>query len=461
MAAPATPQPRRGLFSGRGIRKLRRNRLAMAALAVIAFYFALAAASLVGLVSVKDTKARVLPDKMPGLFASPDLEHRVEVVGWFIDRAEQAVEAAERTAARDGDQAARRVLDDAALAERRFVDRPLDELRGLLDTALDALDEMELRLADYEDAGDTLVTGPARIERLRDRPDAADRIAAIEAEMAAAAEARPALQAALAEATAQAEARVLEIMPIPSGAPGVAYFFRTLLGSNNQGKSILLNAVYSTRIAFQVGLVVAIACTIIGTALGAAAAFYGGWVDYVVMYLVSVLSSIPTLVLLGVLVVMFFGNPLFDNPAEKPGLALVPVYCAMGLTFWISTCRAVRGEVLKIKGLEYVQAATTVGFGRLYILMRHVIPNTSHIMFINFALLFIGAIKSEVILSFLGLGVKEQPSWGIMISQGKDDVLGGFFWEVGAASVFMFGLVLAFNILTDALQDAFDPRHVD
>ena len=94
------------------------------------------------------------------------------------------------------------------------------------------------------------------------------------------------------------------------------------------------------------------------------------------------------------------------------------------------------------------------------IMLKHVVPNTAHLMFINMSLLFIGAIKSEVILSFLGLGVKGQPSWGTMISQAKEDVSNYFFWEVGTASVLMFGLVLAFNIVSDALQDAFDPKHV-
>jgi peptide/nickel transport system permease protein len=81
-------------------------------------------------------------------------------------------------------------------------------------------------------------------------------------------------------------------------------------------------------------------------------------------------------------------------------------------------------------------------------------------MLINFSLLFIGAIKSEVILSFLGLGVKKGPSWGIMISQSGPEVTNGFFWQIGAATVFMFVLVLAFNILSDALQDVLDPKHV-
>jgi peptide/nickel transport system permease protein len=178
------------------------------------------------------------------------------------------------------------------------------------------------------------------------------------------------------------------------------------------------------------------------------------------MWIVSTLSSIPYLVLLAVFAFMFTGSAWFDNPAQRPELQLVKLYVAMGLTFWVSTCRVIRGEVMKIKELEYVQAATAIGFGRFYILLRHVIPNTVHIMFINFSLLFIGAIKSEVILSFLGLGVSGQPSWGTMISNSKDDLSNFFFWEVLTASVLLFILVLAFNIVSDALQDAFDPKHV-
>ena len=106
---------------------------------------------------------------------------------------------------------------------------------------------------------------------------------------------------------------------------------------------------------------------------------------------------------------------------------------------------------------------TAIGFGRFYILMRHILPNTLHLMFINFSLLFIGAIKGEVILTFLGLGLPlgSGASWGIMISQAKAEVVQGFFWQIGAATFFMFLLVLAFNILSDALQDAFDPKHVN
>lgn len=234
--------------------------------------------------------------------------------------------------------------------------------------------------------------------------------------------------------------------------------FRMSLGTDRQGRSIMGRAVYSIKVAIQIGLVVAVISVLLGSLIGAAAAFFGGWVDHVVVWLYSTLSSLPDLVLLGVLVFMFTGS-IFDD-VTRPYLSLVPIYAAMCLTFWIGPCRVVRGEVMKIKQLEYVQAATAIGFGRVKILLRHALPNTVHLMFINFSLLFIAAIKNEVVLSFLGLGVKVGPSWGRMIQESTQQVINGFFWQIGAATVFMFVLVLAFNIVSDALQDAFDPKHV-
>lgn len=224
------------------------------------------------------------------------------------------------------------------------------------------------------------------------------------------------------------------------------------LGTDRQGRSIFFRAVYSIKVAVQIGLVTALLSVLLGGVLGAAAGYFGSWVDLLVTWLYSTFSSVPNLVLLAVLAFAFTGSRLEQT--------LVPVYTAFCLTFWIGPCRVVRGEVLKLKELEYVQAATAVGFGRIYILLKHILPNTAHLLFINFSLLFIGAVKSEVILSFLGLGVKKGPSWGIMISQSSAEVQTGFFWQIGAATAFMVGLVLAFNVLTDALQDAFDPRHV-
>ena len=243
-----------------------------------------------------------------------------------------------------------------------------------------------------------------------------------------------------------------ELYPMPKGLNGVIYKFRLMLGTDQQGRSIMLRALYSAKIAIQVGLIVSFCAVLFGSIVGAAAGYFGGIIDHLVIWLYSTFSSIPYLVLLVVLSFMFTGSPL-----EK---TLIPLYVAFSLTFWIGPCRVTRGEALKLKSLDYVQAAQALGASKARILLKHIIPNTSHLMFINSSLLFIGAIKGEVVLTFLGLGLKEGVSWGTMISQSKPEVVSGFFWQIGAATFFMFVLVLAFNILTDALQDAFDPKHV-
>jgi len=245
---------------------------------------------------------------------------------------------------------------------------------------------------------------------------------------------------------------LLELYPSPTGIEGWIYKFRLMLGTDQQGRSIMLRALYSAKIAIQVGIIVSFIAVCFGSIIGAAAGYFGGIVDHVVIWLYSTFSSIPYLVLLVVLAFMFSGSAL-----ER---TLVPLYVAFSLTFWIGPCRVTRGEALKLKNLDYVQAAQAIGASRWRILLRHILPNTAHLMFINSSLLFIGAIKGEVVLTFLGLGLKKGVSWGTMISQSQSEIVSGFFWQIGAATFFMFVLVLAFNILTDALQDAFDPKYV-
>lgn len=257
---------------------------------------------------------------------------------------------------------------------------------------------------------------------------------------------------------AQLEAECSKFFAPLSGISKLTYNLRWSLGTDRQGRSVFVRGIYSIKVALAVGLVVALLSVLIGTLLGACAAFLGGWIDQAVVWLYSTLSSMPELVLLAVIVYAFNGT-VFDR-ASSPWLALIPVYAAMCMEFWIGPCRVIRGEVMKIKELEYVQAVKAVGFGRMYILLRHVIPNTAYLMFINFSLLLIAAIKYEVVLSFLGLGVKVGPSWGRMIQESTPEVINGFYWQIGWATLLMFVLVLAFNIVADALQDAFDPKHV-
>lgn len=248
--------------------------------------------------------------------------------------------------------------------------------------------------------------------------------------------------------------------------------FRLLLGTDKQGRSIMLRAIWSVRVAMLVGFVTGVVSVVFGTVLGLVSGYFGGWLDHAVTWLYSTFASIPNIVLLIVLSFAFSGGEFDDMLNQWTGglvrkligvpvqETLIPVFIAFCATYWIGPCRVIRGEALKLRELEYVQAAQVLGYGRLRILLRHMLPNVAHLMLINFSLLFIGAIKSEVILSFLGLGVKKGPSWGIMISQSGQEVINGFYWQIGAATIFMFGLVLAFNILSDALQDILDPRHV-
>ena len=132
---------------------------------------------------------------------------------------------------------------------------------------------------------------------------------------------------------------------------------------------------------------------------------------------------------------------------------------ALALTSWIGTCRLVRAEVMKIRELDYVLAARAIGTRGFVIQVRHVIPNVTHLGIINFSLGFIGAVKAEVMLSYLGLGVDVGvPSWGSMINAARMDLFQGRWWQLTAAVVAMFFLVLALNIFGDRLRDALDPK---
>ncbi len=447
------------IMRSRGMKKFTRNRLAVVASFVIGIYMLIALAVAFGAISLEECRERVLPGRAYGFLQEPNQEERFNELNWYISQHLESTLGSPSGFASDPDSASRR--ERAALAERGIPedlsDSQVQEIWAALSASFAELDDAWL---DREDLRYEIADINLMISESEDADEQADLADELE-DLAAEGETYDREVNALVE---QVEAGLLELMPIPTGFAGLKYGFRTFLGSDESGRSVAMRAFYSIKIAFQVGLVAALMSVSIGTILGGLAGFFGSWVDHAVMWLVSVLSSVPYLVLLAVLVYVVRGNALFsewfDNPQERPGLALVPVYAAFGLTFWIGTCRVVRGEVMKIKELEYVQAATAIGFGRIRILLKHVIPNTTHIMFINFSLIFIGAIKSEVILSFLGLGVQGQPSWGVMISLGREDVQNFFFWTVLSATALMFGLVLAFNIVSDALQDAFDPKHV-
>lgn len=219
-------------------------------------------------------------------------------------------------------------------------------------------------------------------------------------------------------------------------------------GTNLIGQDIFQRALFSVSTAFEVGMIVALLATLLGALLGALAGFFSGrFTDEAVIWTMGVLDSIPFYLLVAAIAFALQGNPY-------------AMHIAMISTFWVTTARLVRGEVIKLKNLEFIEAAHAIGVGELTIIFRHMLPNTLHILLVQFTITFVAAIKSEVILSFLGLGVKEGMSWGLMLAESTFEVLAGFFNNFLAASLLMFGLVMAFNMFADALQDALDPRQV-
>ena len=226
--------------------------------------------------------------------------------------------------------------------------------------------------------------------------------------------------------------------------PSMQYWF----GTNINGQDVYQRAIYSTKTAFQVGMVVALVATALGALAGCLAGFFSGrWIDEVILWLMGSIDCIPFY-----LFVAAVGFAMQESEYA--------MHVAMITTFWTGSGRLVRGEVIKLKNLAFVEACRAIGVPSFGIIFKHILPNTFHILLVEATITFVGAIKSEVILSFLGLGVKEGISWGLMIAEASQEVSAGIYNNFIAASAFLFVLVMAFNLFSDSLQDALDPRKV-
>jgi peptide/nickel transport system permease protein len=217
------------------------------------------------------------------------------------------------------------------------------------------------------------------------------------------------------------------------------------LGTDGLGRDVGLRLAQGARIAFQVGVVSSLIAIPIGVLLGCLGGYFGGKMDDFVVWLSTTFASIP-----GLLFVLAI--------AMVVGKGLLGVFLAIGLTTWVGVCRLIRAEVLKQKSRGYVRAARALGFSHGRILFRHILPNVIHVAVVSFTLRFPAAIGTEVFLSFLGIGAQGQPSWGTMISSARLRLWQGVWWELAAVTVAIFAVVLAFNLLGDALRDALDPR---
>ncbi len=217
-------------------------------------------------------------------------------------------------------------------------------------------------------------------------------------------------------------------------------------GSDIFGRDILGRAIHGITTAISIGLLASTLSLVIGLVLGAFAGYFGGKVDGLIVWLYTTVDSIPYILLIPSLTFVL-------------GRGLINVFIAVGLTSWVTTARLVRGEFFKHKNRDYVMAAHALGAGNSRKIFGHILPNVAHIAFVQFGLGFVAAIKIEVILSYLGLGVDpSQPSWGLMIDDAKNELARPYWGNLMAATLFMFGLILSFNLFNDALREALDPK---
>lgn len=239
------------------------------------------------------------------------------------------------------------------------------------------------------------------------------------------------------------------------------------LGTDYLGRDCLMRAIGGVATAVKVGIIAAFISAVIGVAAGMLAGFFGGKLDSFVIWLFSTFAAMPTLLFILAFALLFTKDYLAEELTAplhwcaallhtEPGM--LAVYLAIGLTGWVTLCKVTRAETMKLKHNTFVHAARVSGVKNMTIIFRHILPNLMHLVIIYFTLRFAYAVMTEVLVSYLGLGVQSAPSWGVMISDGQERLWRGVWWEVAAASSFMFILVLSLNLLGDGLRDILDPK---
>ena len=239
-----------------------------------------------------------------------------------------------------------------------------------------------------------------------------------------------------------------------------------VFGTDKVGQDVFYQILKSVRTALIIGLVTTLVMLPVAVLLGIVAGYFRGWVDDVIQYLYTVLNSIPGVLLIAAAVLMMqvvidTHPEWFATAAERADLRLLALCFILGITSWTGLCRLLRGETLKLRELEYIQAAQAFGVSSWRIILRHILPNLMHIVIIALVMDFSGLVLAEAVLSYVGIGVDPtMTSFGTMINNarmelGREPVV---WWSLAAAFSAMFILVLAANLFADAVRDAFDPR---
>ena len=258
----------------------------------------------------------------------------------------------------------------------------------------------------------------------------------------------------------------LSIILVLTGVVAALMGHYHVFGTDVTGNDVLYQALKSVRTAFVIGALATLATLPLAVVFGIMAGYFKGWVDEIIQYIYTVLSSIPNILLIAacVLMVQVFIDKhpeVFETSVERADVKLFLLCAVLGLTGWAGLCRLLRAETLKLRELEYVQAANAFGVGHGRIMLRHVFPNVVHLVLIVTVLEFSALILYEAVLSYVGVGVDpSMNSFGGMINLARSEMSRDpvIWWPFAAAFTFMVVVVLAANLFADGVRDAFDPR---
>jgi len=234
---------------------------------------------------------------------------------------------------------------------------------------------------------------------------------------------------------------------------------KNIFGTDYLGRSVLRKTLYAAKVSITVAFWASLISFTVGVCLGAVAGYFRGFADDIIVWLLTTLTSVPYILLILAFALVLSGKSVNLFGLGKINLTGIPAVClAIGLTGWTGICRLIRAEVIRQKQFDYVLTAKSKGCSNMRILFSHILPNASHIVIITFSLRFIYYIHAEVMLSFLGVGAKNVPSWGSMIDAARIDLTRGCWWEMTAATAAIFIISLALNIFADKLRQYLDPK---
>lgn len=256
------------------------------------------------------------------------------------------------------------------------------------------------------------------------------------------------------------------LLLVAFGAIYTLSFVYHVLGTDKVGQDVLYQTLKSIRTALVIGTLTTLIMLPFALALGTAAGYFGGWIDDAIQYLYTTLNAIPSVLLIAAAILlqqvyMAQHEAEFASIAARADFRLLFLCMILGLTSWTGLCRLLRAETLKLRELDYVQAARTLGVSHRMVLLRHIVPNVFHIVLITVALDFSGLVLAEAVLSYVNIGVDPtMNSFGNTINRARLELAREpvVWWPLVSTFVFMFALVLSANLYADAVRDAFDPR---